>query len=132
MKNTAVVDTNVIIRYLVGDHPEHFHRAVSFWNEVKSGQQRAFLPESVLAETVYVLLKIYRVPRLKIAENLLGLLSYKGLVGEIGLFRRALEIFAARKIDIVDALVLSWAEVKGYQIASFDRDVSKGYFHETS
>ncbi len=126
MKSSVmVVDTNVIIRYLIGDHQEHFRKACAFWERVRSGVERAFIPESVLAETVYVLLKIYAVPREEIADKLLRLLDYRGLVGEIGVYREALKIFVRRKIDIVDAIVLAWAKNKGLRIFSFDRDVLK-------
>ena len=57
MKNTCVLDANVVLRYLLADHPAHYQQAEAFMSEVKSGQQRVYLPESVLVECVYVLLK---------------------------------------------------------------------------
>ncbi len=123
MRNSVVVDTNVIVRYLVGDQEEHFTKACAFWARVRSGEERAFIPESVLAETVYVLLKIYAVPRPEIADKLLRLLDYRGVVGEIKVYREALKIFVRRKIDLVDAIVLAWAKNKGLQVFSFDHDV---------
>ncbi len=37
MKTIRVVDTNVILRYLLADHPEYFVRALEFMVELKSG-----------------------------------------------------------------------------------------------
>ncbi|OAQ21851.1 PIN domain-containing protein [Thermosulfurimonas dismutans] len=125
MKSLVVVDTNVIIRYLIGDHPEHFEKARTFWEQVKLGKVQAFIPESVLAETVYVLLKVYGVPKEKAVEKLSQLLDYKGLEGELAVYREALVLFGARKVDIVDAIVLAWGNVKGYRPFSFDRDVAR-------
>jgi predicted nucleic acid-binding protein len=58
MKTIRVVDTNVILRYLLADHPEHFARASEFMAGLKSGNQTAYIPESVLAECVFVLLVV--------------------------------------------------------------------------
>ena len=46
MKTSWVVDTNVILRYLLADHPEHFARASEFMAGLKSGNQTAYIPES--------------------------------------------------------------------------------------
>ncbi|OAQ19782.1 PIN domain-containing protein [Thermosulfurimonas dismutans] len=124
MRNLIVVDTNVIIRYLIGDHPEHFEKARAFWEQVKLGEIRAFLPESVLAETIYVLLKVYGVPKDQAVDKLIRLLDYKGLEGELEVYREALILFGTKNIDIVDAIVLAWARIKGFRPFSFDRDVS--------
>ena len=46
MKTIRVVDTNVILRYLLADHPEHFAQASEFMAGLKSGNQTAYIPES--------------------------------------------------------------------------------------
>jgi len=125
VKSLVVVDTNVILRYLLADHQELFEKARAFWEAVKLGEVLAFIPESVLAESVYVLLKVYKVPKEKTVTRLSCLLDYKGLTGELEVYREALKIFARRSIDIVDAIILAWSKVKGYRPFSFDRDVSK-------
>ena len=56
MKNITVLDTNVILRYLLNDHPQHFQRAQVFMADVISGEITVYIPDSVLAECVYVLL----------------------------------------------------------------------------
>ncbi len=79
MKNTTVLDTNVILRFLLNDHPAHFQRAQVFMSDVISGKITAYIPDSVLAECVYVLLKVYKVPKPKACEVLTGILSYPGI-----------------------------------------------------
>lgn len=125
MKSLVVIDTNVIIRYLLADHQEHFEKARSFWEKVKLGEIAAFIPESVLAESVYVLLKIYGVPKGEVVAKLSRLLDYKGLTGELDVYREALKIFGRKSIDVVDAIILAWAKVKDYKPISFDKDISK-------
>jgi len=126
MKNTCVLDTNVVLRYLLADHAEHYQQAAAFMTEVRTEQQLAYLPESVLVECVYVLLKVYQVPRQQIATQLVGLLNYKGFKQDNKpLLREALQRFAAANVDIVDALVYLTAETRGWHYFSFDTDLNK-------
>lgn len=52
-----VTDANVILRYLLADHPEFSPQAAEFFEQVRRGEATAFIPEGVLVECVYVLMK---------------------------------------------------------------------------
>lgn len=126
MKNTYVVDANVVLRYLLADHEEHSQLATEFMSAVKTGAQRIYVPESVLAECVYVLIKVYKVPRAEAAEQLIGLLSYKGVMDDTGkLLRDALRLFIDKNVDIVDAIVFTTAQAKHWDVFSFDKDIKR-------
>jgi predicted nucleic-acid-binding protein len=126
MPSTHVVDANVILRYLLADHEEHSQHAAKFMADVKTGTQTIYIPESVVAECVYVLSKVYKVPRDEIADSLRALLNYKGVSEENrSLLRTALYRFVEQNVDFVDALVFGIALEKGWQIFSFDNDMKK-------
>ena len=55
----AFVDTSVLVRYLTGDPPEMLAAAKRVVDETPS----LLLTDVVLAETAYVLLSFYKVPR---------------------------------------------------------------------
>jgi predicted nucleic acid-binding protein len=119
--STAVVDANVILRYLLGDHAELYEKAAAFMVKVKTGESEAYIPDSVLAECVYALLKVYGVPRREVASKLGGLLTYKGIHRENqAILRAGIELFGERNVDIVDALVFAIAERRRWSVASFD------------
>ena len=59
----SLPDTNVIVRYLIADDPTLHGRAKEFFDKVKNGSLKALILESVIAECIYVLTKIYKVPR---------------------------------------------------------------------
>lgn len=125
-KTILVVDTNVILRFLLGDHPQHFARACKFMVELQSGEQRAHILESVLAECVFVLFKFYRVPRSEITEKLLGILALKGIECEsYEVYRNALLRFESTNLSIVDTLVWSISEKHNWSIFSFDSTLNK-------
>jgi len=126
MSVLQVVDTNVLLRYLLADHAEHYQRARSFMEEVKQGIQRVYLAESVLTECVFVLQKFYKVPRERISYELMELLNYQGIeVDNLSVCRLALKLFGKRNVDIVDAVVFAHAKIKGCQWLSFDDDLRK-------
>ena len=124
MKSTFVIDANVIIRYLLADHPKHFQRAKALMEQVKSGEVGAFIPQGVMVECVYVLLKFYRVPRAEISENLSTILNYRGVVNEDrAIMLSALHTFGEKNVDIVDAIVHAASVEHGWASFSFDRDL---------
>ena len=79
MKNITVLDTNVILRYVLKDHAEHFKIAQSFMSTVKNGDQTVYIQDSVLAECIYVLLKVYKITKNEASKTLSLLLSYAGI-----------------------------------------------------
>ena len=93
-----IIDTNVVLRFLLADHEQHFERAAKLMSEVQAGKRKAYLPESVLAECIFILTKFYKVPREEAAARLGELLDYKGFTGShLPILKEALAIFAAEK-----------------------------------
>ena len=126
MTSTVVVDANVILRYLLADHEEHSEYARQVFTRLRTGEQHGFIPEGVLVECVYVLLKVYAVPRREIAEKLSGLLAYRGMLADHKqLLLESLRLFHEKNIDIVDAIVHFIAEQRGWVVCSFDRDLQR-------
>jgi len=126
MTNVVVIDANVILRYLLQDHPEHFERACQVLEEVKQGQLGGYISEGVLVECVYVLLKVYKVPKVRIVAILTNLLCYKGIIDENrALLIDSLALFEQTNVDIVDALVVTTARARGWSVFSFDQDLRK-------
>ena len=64
----SLVDTNVILRYLLQDDAALFKKASAILEKVKTGEQKVIILESVLTECVYVLLKVYKIGRPAIAD----------------------------------------------------------------
>jgi len=119
-------DTNVIVRYLVNDDPALFMRAQSFFDKVRQGERKAALLESVLAECVYVLTKIYKVPRLEAASALIDIFQYKGICNtDKAELIHALQLYSAKNIDIVDAILCTKASGEHVFLFTFDKTLQK-------
>jgi predicted nucleic-acid-binding protein len=124
--NISLPDTNVIVRYLVDDEHSLFARAKTFFDKIKQGSEKAILLESVLAECIYVLTKIYRVPRDEAASILIDLLQYKGIANtDKNELVCALRLYMDKHIDIVDAILCAKAHNGGHQMITFDKELQK-------
>ncbi len=124
----SLVDTNVILRYLLKDDEALFNRASGLLERVKTGEEVVVIPESVLTECVYVLLKVYKVDRLTVAEKLLGLFSYKGIANSDKKdLIDAIALFKKTQIGIVDCIVCAKAINQGLTLFTFDDDLKNIY-----
>jgi predicted nucleic-acid-binding protein len=87
-KNTtkSLVDANIILRYLLQDDDKMFQESKRI---IENGAEA--LPE-VLAEVVYVLMKVYAVGRHEISEALRTMLS-EVQVNNSAVIDKALELF---------------------------------------
>jgi predicted nucleic acid-binding protein len=122
----SLPDTNTIVRYLVADHPAWHRKAKEFFDQVKLGDTRAVILESVVAECVYVLTKIYKVPRDRAARSLIDLLHYKGIANDDQQdLIRALALFSERGMDIVDCILSAKAASGGDHLFTFDAELSR-------
>ena len=122
----SLPDTNVVVRYLIGDDPVLFQKAKRFFDEVLEGGVKAVILESVLAECIYVLTKIYQVPREKAAASLIDILRYKGIANEDRReLIRALCLFSERGLDIVDCILCAKSSGGSNRLFSFDAELNR-------
>lgn len=122
----SLPDTNTIVRYLVNDDPALYVTAKEFFDKVKDGDVTAVILESAIAECVYVLTKIYKVPRDRAAKSLTDILHYKGIANDD---RReliqALSLFSQKGLDIVDCILCAKSAGGGNYLFTFDRGLNK-------
>jgi predicted nucleic acid-binding protein len=116
------VDTNVIIRFLTNDHPEHSEAARKLIIQAYEGKYTLWMHPLVIAECCYVLEgSQYGHSREVIANRLISLLNSKGFKVESETILAALELYAQHNIDFEDAYMSALAnQKKPYAIASFN------------
>lgn len=125
-KPVALPDTNYILRYLLKDDAKQFSETNTFFEQVRSGKERAMVLESVLAECLYVLIKHYQVPRAAAAESLLGILSYKGIINpDRERLTLALGFFMKTTLDPVDCLLAATSLIEKQTLLTFDKALLK-------
>ncbi len=123
-KNIIIVDANIILRYLLRDNEKFYKEAEALFNDAFSGKKKILIMHSVIAEVVYVLLKLYKVSKKEIAEVLTELLKIKGVkVQDKEILFDAFKIFENRNLDFVDCVLCAYS--RKYQVMSFDKEVNK-------
>lgn len=123
-KNMAkLVDTNLIIRFLVKDNPTQFEAAQKVFSSLN---EKLILADLVLAEVVWTLLSVYKLGKHEIVEKLLKLLELKNLIANFHLLINSLLIYRDHNISFVDAYLVAYAELEKLEgIYSFDKDLDK-------
>ncbi len=116
---TSVLDTNVLVRHLIGTPPDQARRATKL---LEDGAGLVLL-SAVLAEVVFVLESNYSLPREGVALGALSLLALPSIVAPEGrALIDALQLYLSTRIHFVDAYVAAVARRTNVgRVTSFDR-----------
>ena len=120
---SAFVDTNILVRHLVGDPPDMAARATAYLGS----ESELLVTDLVIAETVYVLESFYEVSRQRIATSMRSLLTLNSVVVvDAALLLRSIEIYEHDRLDFAEAYLVASAESSGVDaVASFDRSIDR-------
>ncbi|HVH69939.1 MAG TPA: PIN domain-containing protein [Candidatus Dormibacteraeota bacterium] len=126
MSKRRLVDTNLIVRYLVQDHEKHAKAAGRLFDACDRGDVVIVVLPAVLAECVFVLESFYEHPRGDIASALGRLISSPGVeIGDAATHLDALDRYGKMKVHFVDCLIAATAAAEKMPVASFDQDFRK-------
>ncbi|MFH1840893.1 MAG: PIN domain-containing protein [Candidatus Shapirobacteria bacterium] len=118
------LDTNVVLRHLLADHPKQSPQATAFLNKVEQGKIKVVTADTVIFEVVYTLERHYQHSKAAIREALLPLIELTGIVlpGKRRL-RRVFNLYVERNLPFADAYhTVLMKSLKTSTIVSFDRD----------
>ena len=120
-----LIDTNVILRYLMADHEKSSPKAKAFMVKVSQEKTKAEIPAVVIVECVYVMEKFYRIPKREIADTLSRILNFSGIVNpDKSEILEALLKYEVSNADIVDGL-LAASSAPDRVAVSFDKDFER-------
>jgi predicted nucleic-acid-binding protein len=123
----ALIDANVILRYLTKDPPEMAEAALRIFENAQKGKILLIVIPLIVAEVVWVLESFYDYPKTKIAEIMSQFLLCEGLIVEdLDLIFNALTLYREKNLDFADAFLAAIALQRGPRdIYSFDKDFSR-------
>ena len=120
-----LVDTNIILRFLLNDHQEHSPSATRFMIDVSRGVTKAEILDFILLECIYVLEKYYEIPRSEIAHRLSQIINFQGIGNSNkATLLNALFNYKKFKIDFADCLMAAYSSTNRV-VVSFDKDFNK-------
>ncbi len=126
MSKRRLVDTNLIVRYLVQDHEKHAKAAGRLFDACDRGDVVIVVLPAVLAECVFVLESFYEHPRGDIASALGRLISSPCVeIDGAAIHLDALDRYRKTKVHLVDCLIAATAATENMPVASFDQDFRK-------
>ncbi|MCZ7604179.1 MAG: PIN domain-containing protein [Melioribacteraceae bacterium] len=116
-----IIDANIILRYLLKDNLSLHKKAV----EIIKGYD-LFLPNEIVAEIVYVLEKVYHIPKSEIC-NVLSLLFERNNFSFVDkdIILISLQYYLEFNLDFADALLISYSKVKKADVLTFDKKLNK-------
>lgn len=117
-KNMQLIDTNVILRFVLNDNVEMAKLAMDV---IESG---AYTKPEVIAEVVYVLKSVYSAPKDKIKSIICGL-SNIVQIENADCVIYAVDLFASTSLDFVDCLLAAYHSLNGENIFTFDKKLIK-------
>ncbi len=122
---TYLLDTNVLVRFLVGDVPEQYNLAKEWFALAESGQREILISSLVIAESIYVLRRVYKKTHMEVSEVMQGVISQRWpKVDEREMLRLALKVYG-RGIHFVDGYLLATGQTLGFKILTFDKKLKK-------
>jgi predicted nucleic acid-binding protein len=124
MSRRYIVDANVVLRFLVRDHPPHAQAAIRLFGRAEDGEVELLLMPWIVAEIVYGLSHVYKRTRAEAARLTAAVVTAVGVVTlERELVLDALRRYAAKNVDFADAMLAAQSAAMKLQPASFDKDL---------
>ena len=118
----AFLDTNILLRHLLQDHPTLSHKATAILDRIEREELRARISDAVVFEVVVTLQRAYKQPRDRIAEVVLPLIELPGIVlpGKRR-YRQVFALYRSGSIGFVDCYHIVLMRQLGLkEILSFD------------
>ncbi len=121
-----LIDANIIIRYLVGDHAEFLAKSTGLFEQVERGDAEIIILDSVVMEAFFVLTKFYQLPKVEVIDDLKIILAFTGVINDDKFqLIETLNLVLYKNIDFVDALLCVKSKVYGLDLFSFDDRLNK-------
>lgn len=123
---TYLADANVFLRFVLNDNPSLHKKAEVYFHAVKNGTIRLIFLREVIVEIVFVLQKVYKIPRGDIVKCLSSLINMPSVeIDTADEVLQALRLYTEQNISYVDSLILATADSRDVSIATFDKKVGK-------
>ena len=116
----TVFDSNAILRYILQDNEEMADTV-----EARIGEDDCCIPTEVIAEMVYVLSKVYHIPRQEISSAILGVLDIVNIqIPNREVVIKGLDCYSTTSLDFVDCLMVGY-QYNGCEVFTFDEKLQK-------
>lgn len=120
-----LLDTNIILRYLVGDNAEQQNQSKEIFREAEQGKRKIYVKVLVIAEVCFVLESFYKKTKDEIANALEVFLSQKWLKVEDRPSLLTMWNWYRQNLHFVDSYLLALAKIDKFKLLTFDKELLK-------
>lgn len=122
---TNILDTNIILRYIVGDNDDQKIKARKIFLEAEKGKIELQVKTVVIAEVCYVLESFYEKSKSEIADKMEVFLSAKWLSVDDRKPILSMWEWYRKNLHFVDSYLLACAKFNKSKILTFDKELLK-------
>lgn len=117
----VILDTNIICRFFLKENPIQHQQALRLIS-----QKDYYLDTVILAEVIWVLTNLYKIPKMQIIDQLIHLVNYaQNPVDEKSLLLQSLHNFKVYSVSYVDSWLITINQAKQLSVATFDKRLTK-------
>ena len=120
-----ILDTNVLLRFLVGDNERQQKEAQRWLKEAEERKRKIVVVPLVIAETCFVLESFYKKGRGEIANALEVFIAQRWLEVEEREVLLLLWSWYRQGLHFVDSFLLAWTQAHTGNILTFDQSLQK-------
>lgn len=123
---TALLDTNVILRFLMDEQTEQHERAVALFESAESKKITLLITPEIMAESIHVLRSYYAFTHLQISQAMEKVILHIGVtLSDEAVMTDALNTYGQNRLDIADCLLAARSRQANCSVASFDQHFRK-------
>ncbi len=121
------IDTNILIRFLIGDDELQAKKVYTIFKKAESEKKELFVPLLVILEMVWVLESVYDIPRAEILDSINDLLAMPIFkFDQLSTLQQFTHSAQGNKIDLSDLLIAHSTKANGCEtVITFDKKASK-------
>lgn len=121
------IDTNILIRFLVGDDELQAKKVYSIFKNAESEKKELFVPLLVILEMIWVLESVYDISRAEILDAISDLLLMPIFkFGQQSALQQLVHSAQGNQYGLSDLLIAHSAKANGCEVViTFDKNASK-------
>lgn len=122
MSRRAILDANVVLRYLLADDPKQSPESVELIEHAPDGT--LYLSAIILAEVTWTLKSHFGVPRDQISAAIQRVLARPAVAADATTLD-AVARYANTNLDFIDCALAAASAATGLSVATYDKDYRK-------
>lgn len=113
-----LIDTNLIIRFLVNDNPQ---KVLKVEKLLKNKKNRNILLDTVVAEIIWVLSSYYSIKKEDVTKKIKALIHVDSIECNAFLINRALTLWSENNLSYIDAYLAAISELGNIPLYTYDQ-----------